>query len=195
MKTYHISDGEYEAAKALAKKNQNKRVDKRLQVLILRYEGLKDQEIGEKLGYHRKRVLDLFAGNNILWRNFEKERYYGVEILPDKGANLNADARQVVDSLDLSDFNVIDCDSYTVPFEICRQFIENPRVKSGTTVIYTAISSIFTGLPNVCLDALGIRDMYRIAPSMFNSNGITHFYDMLGNLGIKEIHYSCSYRK
>ena len=44
MKTYHISEAEYEAAKALAKKNQNKRVDKRLQVIILRYEGLKDQE-------------------------------------------------------------------------------------------------------------------------------------------------------
>jgi transposase len=61
MKTNHISDGEYEAAKALAKKNQNKRVDKRLQVLILRYEGLKDQEIGDKLGYHRKRVSQLCA--------------------------------------------------------------------------------------------------------------------------------------
>jgi len=61
MKTYHISEGEYEAAKALAKKNQNKRVDKRLQVIILRYEGLEDQEIGDKLGYHRKRVSQLCA--------------------------------------------------------------------------------------------------------------------------------------
>ena len=61
MKVYHISEAEYEAAKALAKKNQNKRVDKRLQVIILRYEGLKDQEIGEKMGYHRKRVSQLCA--------------------------------------------------------------------------------------------------------------------------------------
>jgi len=61
MKTYHISEAEYEAAKALAKKNQNKHIDKRLQVVILRYEGLKDREIGEKLGYHRKRVSQLCA--------------------------------------------------------------------------------------------------------------------------------------
>jgi transposase len=61
MKIYHISEAEYETAKALAKKNQNKRVDKRLQVIILRYEGLKDQEIGDKLGYHRKRVSQLCA--------------------------------------------------------------------------------------------------------------------------------------
>jgi len=61
MKTYHISEGDYEAAKALAKKNQNKHIDKRLQVILLRYEGLKDREIGEKLGYHRKRVSQLCA--------------------------------------------------------------------------------------------------------------------------------------
>jgi Transposase and inactivated derivatives len=61
MKTYHISEAEYEAAKALAKKNQNKHIEKRLQVIILRYEGLKDREIGEKLGYHRKRVSQLCA--------------------------------------------------------------------------------------------------------------------------------------
>jgi len=61
MKTYHISEAEYEGVKVLAKKNQNKRVDKRLQVIILRHEGLKDQEIGEKLGYHRKRVSQLCA--------------------------------------------------------------------------------------------------------------------------------------
>jgi transposase len=54
MKIYHIG----EAAKALAKKNQNKRVDKRLQVILLRYEGLRDSEIGEKLGYHRALTSD-----------------------------------------------------------------------------------------------------------------------------------------
>jgi len=131
----------------------------------------------------------LFAGNNILWRNFEKERYYGVELLPDKGVNLNADALQVVDSLDLSDFNVIDCDSYTIPFEICRKIIQNPLVKRGTVVLYTAICGIFMPLPNECIDALGIREMYRIAPSLFRVNGIAYFYDMLANLGVTEVNY------
>jgi len=59
MKIYHISKEEYEAIKVAAKKNTNKRVDKRLQTIILRYEGLKDVEIGEKLGYSRKRVSQL----------------------------------------------------------------------------------------------------------------------------------------
>lgn len=61
MQKHKISAEEYEATKALAKKNKNKRVDKRLQVIILRYEGIKDVEIGERLGYVRKRVSQLCA--------------------------------------------------------------------------------------------------------------------------------------
>ena len=134
-------------------------------------------------------VLDLFAGNNVLWRNIDKERYYGVELVAGKGANLNADANQAVDSLDLSGFNVIDCDSYSVPFEICKKIIENPNVKSGTVVLYTAITNAFSQLPNVCVNDIGITDFHRIAPSLFNTEAITYFYDMLANLGIREVNY------
>jgi len=134
-------------------------------------------------------VLDLFAGNNILWRNIDKDRYYGVELEPNKGKNLTADAKQAVDSLDLSKFNVIDCDSYGIPFEICRKIIEDKAVKSDTVVLYTAITNAFTGLPKICVDALGIGEIYKIAPTLFNANAITYFYDMLANLGIREVKY------
>ena len=61
MKKHEITEAEYEATKKVAKLNKNKRVDKRLQVIILRYEGKKDQEIADKLGYCRKRVSQLCA--------------------------------------------------------------------------------------------------------------------------------------
>jgi len=61
MQKHKISTEEYEAAKVLAKRNMHKRVDKKLQVIILRYEGMKDVEIGEKLGYARKWVSQLCA--------------------------------------------------------------------------------------------------------------------------------------
>ena len=61
MKRHTITEEEYEEIKALEKSNQNKRVSKRLQVLILRYEGKKDREIAEKLDYDRKRVSQLCA--------------------------------------------------------------------------------------------------------------------------------------
>lgn len=135
------------------------------------------------------RVLDLFAGNNVLWNCIDTERYYGVELIPNKGANLNAGAKRVIRSLDLSQFNVVDCDSYGIPFEICRYLLENPAAKSGTVIIYTAITNIFTCFPKLCLDELGIQELYKITPSIFNANAIAYFYDMLANRGVKTTHY------
>ena len=61
MKKHIITEEEYRVVKKLAKENKHKRVDKRLQVILLRYEGLTDQKIGEKLGYSRKRMSQLCA--------------------------------------------------------------------------------------------------------------------------------------
>jgi len=77
MKKYIITEPEYEAAVAAAKKNQNKHIDNRLQVIILRYEGKKDIEIGEKLGYHRKRVSQLCAEFKQVGLEKYIERNYG----------------------------------------------------------------------------------------------------------------------
>lgn len=54
-----ITEEEYEAVKVEIKKNRHKRIDKKLQVIALRYEGMKCSEIGEKLGYSKYRVSHL----------------------------------------------------------------------------------------------------------------------------------------
>ena len=46
-----ITEAEYKEVCQFAKKNQDKRIERRLQVLMLRHEGLKNQEIAEKLNY------------------------------------------------------------------------------------------------------------------------------------------------
>ena len=135
------------------------------------------------------KVLDLYAGKNICWRNIDKDRYYGVELQEGKGKNLCANAKQIIESLDLSDFNVIDVDSFEIPFEVCVKLLKNKQVRSGTTIIYTVMTNIFTQLPKLCIDELGIKDMYKIAPSLFNLNAINYFYDMLANSGVKKIAY------
>lgn len=61
MVKHIISEQEYNEVVGLAKANRLKRVDRRLQVIVLRYEGLKDVEIADKLGYSRKRVSQLCA--------------------------------------------------------------------------------------------------------------------------------------
>ena len=78
MRKHTISKEEYEAIKALAKRNQNKRVDKRLQVLILRYEGMKDREIAEKLDYDRKRISQLCAEYKLVGlEEYARHKYGG----------------------------------------------------------------------------------------------------------------------
>ena len=61
MKKHIITKPEYEAAQAMSKTNRDKRIEKRLQVILLRYEGKKDIEIAGKLDYHRKRISQLCA--------------------------------------------------------------------------------------------------------------------------------------
>jgi hypothetical protein len=135
------------------------------------------------------RVLDLYAGKNICWRSIDKERYYGVELKEGKGKNLYADAKTIINSLDLSAYNVIDVDSYELPFEVCENLLKSDKVKSGTIIIYTAITNVFTQLSKTCIERLGITDMYKIAPSLFNLNALEYFYDMLASHGVNEVNY------
>ncbi len=57
------------------------------------------------------KVMDLFAGRNVLWNNIKTDKYFGIDIATNKGKNLNVDTRKAFDSLDFSEYNVIDCDS------------------------------------------------------------------------------------
>ena len=135
------------------------------------------------------RVLDLFAGRNVLWNNIKTERYYGIEIEKNKGRNLTADVRKVFNNLDLSSFNVIDCDSYGLPFDIMKKILTRRDVKKGTVVIYTAISYQFTGLQEEIKDFVGFKNFYSKAPTLFNARGIDFFYEYLANFGVQEVTY------
>ena len=58
---YHITAEEYESIKKAEKETQNKHISKRLQVLMLRYEGKKNAEIAEKLDLSASRVGQLIS--------------------------------------------------------------------------------------------------------------------------------------
>lgn len=78
VKKHKITKEEYEAVKEVAKSNKLKRVDKRLQVIILRYEGFKDCEIAEKMNYTRKRVSQLCAEfKTVGLEKYAKHKYGG----------------------------------------------------------------------------------------------------------------------
>lgn len=135
------------------------------------------------------RVLDLYAGNNVLWRNFEKEKYFGIEVQQGKGKNLNVDTRRVIDALDFSQYNVIDCDSYGIAFDIYKKILESPKTQKGTIVFYTAIVNVFTQMHKEGMRIFHLEKMLSKCPTLINPKGIEFFYGMLGNYGIEKVRY------
>ena len=134
-------------------------------------------------------VLDLFGGNNVLWKNIHTARYFGVEKELGKGKNLVADSHKIFDSLDLSQFNVIDVDSYGISFDIYKKILTNPSVRNGTIIIYTATTNEFTKIQNDAKDEFGFRSFYDKAPSLFNARAIEFFYEFLAKYRINEVTY------
>lgn len=135
------------------------------------------------------RVLDLFAGRNVLWNNIKTDKYFGIDIENNKGKNLNADTREVFDSIELTEFNVIDCDSYGTAFDLYKKLLTNKNIKSGTVILYTLITNEFTKIQNEAKKEFNFRHFYNKAPSLFNARAIEFFYELLANYGIKEVNY------
>ena len=141
-------------------------------------------------GLDELRVLDLFAGENKLWSSFEKARYYGVEKVKGKGANLHTDNIRVIQSLDLSDFNVIDVDSYGIPANQIYELYQNDTLQKGTVIIYTCITNKMSGLNKCILDLFHLRDIYAKSKTMINGYAVDLFYGLLYSLGIRKV---CEY--
>lgn len=135
------------------------------------------------------RVLDLFAGRNVLWNNIKTDKYFGIDIENDKGKNLSADTRQVFDSINFSEYNVIDCDSYGIAFDLYKKLLTNKTIQKGTVILYTLITNEFTKIQNAAKKEFNFKHIYDKAPSLFNARSIEFFYEMLANYGIKEVNY------
>lgn len=137
----------------------------------------------------RLRVLDLYAGRNLLWSYFDKEKYFGVDIQQNKGQNLTADSRRIVETLDLSAFNVIDCDSYGIPFDVLYKLLQNDTLQDGTVILYTAITNRLSGLNLGCLQMFGLRKIYAKCHGLIASKALDMFYGMLYNCGVRRVTY------
>ena len=56
---YKFNEEQYKEIKAARKANKDKQIDKRLEVLELRCEGMSQQQIAEKTDFHRSHVCNL----------------------------------------------------------------------------------------------------------------------------------------
>jgi hypothetical protein len=133
------------------------------------------------------RVLDLYAGNNTIWNQIHTDRYLGVDSKKGKGKNLLADSKRIAGSIDLSDFNVIDCDSYGIPFDVLVKIMNNKTLQDETVIIYTAITNSLSGLNLECLKMFGVRKIYKKCHHLIARNALDMFYGMLYNNGVRRV--------
>ena len=134
------------------------------------------------------KVLDLFAGENKLWEKIKTDRYYGVEKEKNKGKNLNADNMRVIGSLDLRNFNVIDCDSYGVPTNQIASIFKNETLQEGTVIIYTAITNSMSRLNKEIIKHYNLTKIYKKAQTLMNKKSHELFYGYLNYKGIKKVY-------
>lgn len=134
-------------------------------------------------------VLDLFAGKGEVWKRLEPDMYQGVEIKKDKNPNaIIGDNRKVIPRLDLSRYNVIDCDSYGVPATQIKLLYENKTLQEGTVIVYTCISNKVSTVPKTLQEYAGFAgNMYEKAQTLFNGWAVELFFDYIASLGVKSV--------
>ncbi len=138
-------------------------------------------------GLDTVRVLDLFAGENKIWKNIRTDRYYGIEMEKHKGKNLHANNLKVIPSLNLSEFNVIDCDAYGIPFQQIEALYKNGTLQKGTIIIYTAISNAFSSVNKKCLEEYGLKKMYDKNKVLINKLALPLFFETIRKRGVRSV--------
>lgn len=138
-------------------------------------------------GLKEVNVLDLFAGENLIWSCLKTDRYFGIDAEKGKGKNLNVDNRRVIPVLDLKAFNVIDCDAYGIPYEAISLLFKNKSLQKGTVIIFTCISGV---LNRICVQALkdfNLQESYKKTRVLYNKYSRDMFFEMLRQNGVKKI--------
>ena len=149
-------------------------------------------EVVSKVGKDKVHVLDMFAGRSKLWNEIKKRfpdktiLVYSIE--KEKGKNmmaLNADNMKVVESLDLSKFDIIDIDAYGIPYTQLEKVF---RKNYHGYVIVTAISSMLGRIPNGLLSANNItRKMIDKIPTIFSPKMFQYLENYLYLCGVQQV--------
>jgi len=132
-------------------------------------------------------VLDLFAGNNLIWKNFKCVKYFGVEKVKGKGNNLNADNNRIIESLDLSEFNIIDADSYGIPFNQIEKIYNNHTLKNETIILYTLITNKMSMINKACIKTYNLATIYKKTKTLVNAKAHELFYGYLYENNVTEL--------
>lgn len=132
-------------------------------------------------------VLDCYAGENVIWNNIHCDNYTGIELKKNKGNNnIHGNNLDIIPTLDLTQYNVIDLDAYGIPFPQMQLIL--PRIKKGTIVFYTCGTNKISNLTKECIEYYNLGEIYEKNRTLLNGHALELFYGMLYDYGVKEIH-------
>ena len=135
-------------------------------------------------------VLECYGGENILWNKIKKLSdkniiVYSIDIKKYNNFQMQGDSLKVIKSIDLSKFDIIDLDSYGIPFD----HLEIVFKKQYKGVVHcTVIQSMMGNLPNGLLEANGYtKKMFSKCRTLFSKNGFDKFKNYLAINKVKSI--------
>jgi len=137
-------------------------------------------------------VLELFAGQGLIWKAVKSRtgRTIKTTRIDEKkiSSTIRGDNRKIIPNLDLSMYNIIDCDAYGNPYEQIKLMFENKTLKSGTIVHFT-FNRAGPGMPKrSILTNIGIgKHMVKKCPTLFSSLAYPAFLEYLRKNGVKRV--------
>lgn len=135
-------------------------------------------------------VLDCFGGAGLVWACVQREtgrrvKYVSIDKIDNGiGFYMPGDNVKYLEGMDLSRFNVVDLDSYGVPFEQLDVLFRRGYVGR---VFVTFIHNSFGIMPHGLLREIGFTDaMIHACPTIF-SRRREYFIEYLAKKGVREI--------
>lgn len=149
------------------------------------------------------RVIDCFSGKGLIWAAVKKLSGRDIVTLPiDKRTDINdfhlhGDNLDFLETMDLSRFNVIDLDSYGIPFDQIEVLVH--RKFCGVvfvTAVWSTTGRMVGAMPHGLLRAIGFSDeQIQKCPTLFSRRGWEYFLQYLASVGVRSIRHRSHARK
>jgi len=134
------------------------------------------------------KILDCFHGNGELWKSIMKVGLefdlLGIDINPSLSPfeTIQGDNIEVVKSLDIEKYNIVDLDAYTNPIPLLKYLY--PRAKDGTVFIYTLILVRFAYTNNDLVEESGGKNIRSKSRTILNRSYGEMWSSLLYKLGV-----------
>lgn len=130
------------------------------------------------------RILDCYHGNGVIWGKIKAKRQIkvtGIEKERGKGSiALYGECEKIIPRLDLSVYDIIDCDAWGIPYKSIKALFKNNTLKKGTVVFYTFIQASLGRAPDELYEYIGIKKaMIEKCPTLFMNTAFESFQEFL----------------